>query len=136
MVQKLSHTPIYVTDQDKALDFYVNKLGFKVNTDMPMPQGGRWLTVTALEAPDLEIILMTPESVLPDEIAAKLREILDMNKMGGGVFNTADCRATYADLVAKGVEFRGEPKEEFYGTEAIMSDGCGNWFSLSTPKAF
>jgi len=44
MVTKLSHTSIYVNDQDKAYDFYVNKLGFKVNTDAKMDNGFRWLT--------------------------------------------------------------------------------------------
>jgi len=47
MVTKLSHTSIFVTDQDKAYDFYVNKLGFKVNTDAKMDNGFRWLTINA-----------------------------------------------------------------------------------------
>ena len=52
MVTKLSHTSLFVSDQDKAYDFYVNKLGFKVNTDATMDNGFRWLTVTAPDAPD------------------------------------------------------------------------------------
>jgi catechol 2,3-dioxygenase-like lactoylglutathione lyase family enzyme len=57
MVTKLSHTSIFVTDQDKAFDFYVNKLGFKVHTDVKMENGFRWLTLNASDQPDLEIIL-------------------------------------------------------------------------------
>ena len=57
MVTKLSHASFFVNDQDKAYDFYVNKLGFKVNTDATMENGFRWLTVTPPEQPDLEIVL-------------------------------------------------------------------------------
>lgn len=45
------------------------------------------------------------------------------------------CIATYEELKAKGVEFKSEPKEQHYGIECIMSDGCGNWFSMTQPKA-
>ena len=62
MVTKLSHTSIYVNDQDKAYDFYVNKLGFKVNTDAKMENGFRWLTVNPPEQPDLEVVLFPATS--------------------------------------------------------------------------
>jgi len=55
--------------------------------------------------------------------------------LGAGVLSTPDCRATYEELKAKGVQFKGEPKEQFYGTEAIVMDGTGNWFSMTQPKA-
>jgi catechol 2,3-dioxygenase-like lactoylglutathione lyase family enzyme len=51
MITKLSHASIYVNDQDKAYDFYVNKLGFKVNTDVTMDNGFRWLTVNPPDQP-------------------------------------------------------------------------------------
>ena len=54
--------------------------------------------------------------------------------MGAGVFHTNDCRATYEELKAKGVQFKSEPKEQFYGIECIITDGCGNWFSMTQPK--
>jgi len=57
MITKLSHTSFFVLDQDKAYEFYVNKLGFKVHTDVKMDNGFRWLTVTAPDQPDLEIVL-------------------------------------------------------------------------------
>jgi hypothetical protein len=50
------------------------------------------------------------------------------------VLHTPDCRATYEELKAKGVVFKGEPKEQFYGTEVIITDGVGNWFSMTQPK--
>ena len=54
--------------------------------------------------------------------------------MGAGVLYTPDCRATYEELKAKGVQFKSEPKEQFYGIEALVTDGCGNWFSMTQPK--
>jgi catechol 2,3-dioxygenase-like lactoylglutathione lyase family enzyme len=55
MITKLNHVNIFVLDQDSAYDFYVNKLGFQVNTDAQMGPKGRWLTVTPPEQPDIEI---------------------------------------------------------------------------------
>ncbi|MCX6317071.1 MAG: VOC family protein [Bacteroidetes bacterium] len=145
MVTKFSHTTLFVNDQDKAYEFYVNILGFKVNTDATMPNGFRWLTVTAPDAPELEIVLMPilhdsmkksesmPEGMDEESINA-FRILLEKGIMGAGVLHTPDCKAAYAELTAKGVQFRGEPKEQFYGIEAVMFDGCGNWFSLTGPK--
>lgn len=132
MITKLSHATIYVLDQDAAYDFYVNKLGFKVHTDSKM-EGFRWLTVSAPDAPDFEIILMPVMSgfMMSEDEASKIRELVKAGKMGAGVFQTNDCRATYEELKAKGVEFLSEPKEKFYGIEAVMKDNSGNWFSLT-----
>ena len=144
MITKMSHTTLFVLDQAKAYDFYVNKLGFKVNTDVELDGGDcegesgtkvkyRWLTLNAPDQPDLEIIMM-PVNGLPPEAEKAIRLLLDMGLMGAGVFNTNDCRATYEELKAKGVHFKSEPKEQFYGIECIMTDGVGNWFSMTQPK--
>lgn len=136
MISKLSHATIYVLDQDEAYDFYVNKLGFKVHTDAKMEGGFRWLTVCAPDAPDFEIILMpiAPGFMMSEEDAAKLRDMVKAGKMGTGVFETNNCRATYEELKAKGVEFLSPPEEKFYGIEAVMKDNSGNWFSVTQPK--
>jgi len=137
MITRLSHTSLFVSDQDKAYDFYVNKLGFKVNTDVKMENGFRWLTVSPPEQPDLEIVLMDAfhEGMHYDEETTKaLRTVLDKGIMGAGVLETSNCRASYEELKAKGVVFRSEPKEQFYGLEAIITDGCGNWFSMTERK--
>ena len=137
MITKLSHTSLCVLDQDKAYDFYVNKLGFKVHTDVTMDNGFRWLTVTAPDDPDHEIVLFpaTREtSGFDQEARDAMKLLLDKGVMGAGVFQTNDCRATYAELKLKGVQFKTEPKEQFYGIECIMTDGCGNWFSMTEPK--
>lgn len=145
MITKFSHNTLFVLDQEKAYDFYVNKLGFKVNTDAPMGNGYRWLTVNPPEQSDLEIVLMEVlhESMIksdacPDGIDEESRNafrvLLEKGILGAGVMSTPDCHATYQELKAKGVQFKGEPKEQFYGTEAVMFDGCGNWFSVTQVK--
>jgi len=135
MITKLSHTSFFVLDQDKAYEFYVNKLGFKVHTDVKMDNGFRWLTVTAPDQPDLEIVLFPATNNGFDEETNKaLKLLLEKGAMGAGAMHTPDCRATYEELKAKGVTFKAEPKEQFYGIEAIITDGVGNWFSMTQPK--
>lgn len=135
MITKLTHATIYVLDQDEAYDFYVNKLGFKVHTDSKM-EGFRWLTVSAPDAPDFEIILMAimPGFMMTEDDANKIKELVKAGKMGTGVFETNDCKATYEELKAKGVEFISPPEEKFYGVEAVMKDNSGNWFSVNQRK--
>ena len=135
MITKLSHTSFFVLDQDKAYDFYVNKLGFKVHTDVTMDNGFRWLTVTAPEQPELEIVLFpATKNGFDEETNKALKLLLEKGAMGAGAMRTPNCRATYEELKSKGVVFKSEPKEQFYGIEAIITDGCGNWFSMTEPK--
>ena len=135
MIQRLSHTTVYVLDQDAAKDFYVNKLGFELRMDQSMDNGFRWLTVGPKGQPDLQIILMKVDGPnMQPEVGATLKALLEGGKLGGGVLNTADCRKTYDELKAKGVEFSQPPADRFYGVEAIMKDNSGNWFSLTQPK--
>jgi len=135
MVQRLSHTTFYVLDQDAARDFYVNKLGFEVRMDAKMDNGFRWLTVSPKGQPDLQIILMKVDGPnMQPEMAKVLKDLLLSGKFGAGVLQTSDCRKTYEELMAKGVEFLSPPKEQFYGVEAILKDNSGNWFSMTEPK--
>lgn len=136
MITKLSHVTLFVSSQEAARDFYVNKLGFTVHTDHTMDGGFRWLTVTAPEQPDLEIVLLEPKEgpMLDADAAAAVRLLLRKGVLGAGAFETRDCQATYAALKAKGVQFAGAPEEHFYGIEAIMRDGVGNWFSVTQQK--
>jgi catechol 2,3-dioxygenase-like lactoylglutathione lyase family enzyme len=136
MVQKLSHVTLFVSNQDEAKDFYVNKLGVEVRTDHTMDNGFRWLTVGARQQPDVEIVLMEPQpgQLLDEEAAQAVRMLLKKGVLGAGVFQVDDCRKTYEELKQKGVQFAGAPEERFYGVEAIMKDGVGNWFSMTQPK--
>jgi catechol 2,3-dioxygenase-like lactoylglutathione lyase family enzyme len=91
----MSHTTLFILDQDKAYDFYVNILGFKVHTDATMPNGFRWLTVTAPGAPDFEIVLMpalhesmkksaTMPEGLDEETINAIKLLLEKGVMGAG----------------------------------------------------
>jgi len=137
MVQRISHASVFVLDQDAAKDFYVNKLGFELRFDSQMQNGFRWLTVGAKAQPDLSLILMKVDGPnIAPEVAATLKRFLEEGKLSGGVLHTADCRKTYEELKAKGVEFLKPPEDRFYGVEALMKDNSGNWFSVTEPKGF
>ncbi len=85
MITRLSHATIYVRDQNKAYDVYVNKLGFKVRTDQQILGGMRWLTVIPPAQSDLEIVLAEPaEPMFSREAIPHLRALLDADALGGG----------------------------------------------------
>ncbi|MGD9739233.1 MAG: VOC family protein [Bauldia sp.] len=135
MIQKISHTSIFVDDQDAARDFYVDKLGMEVRQDQTLPGGFRWLTVGA-KGQDVEIVLMKLDTAptLSKEDVDAIRGMQRRGVFGAGVLQTDDCRRTYEELKAKGVEFLSPPKDEFYAIEALFKDPFGNWFSMTQPK--
>src|SRR5207237_6498813 len=97
MITKASHFSIFVLDQTSAYDFYVNKLGFKVNTDAEMGPKGRWLTVSPPEQPDLEITLMAIDDKLmfTAESAATVRELVKAGEFGVAAYRGDDVLAAY-----------------------------------------
>jgi hypothetical protein len=97
--------------------------------------GFRWLTVGPKGQPDLNILLARPAPpMFSEDDARSLRELIAKGAMAGGVIETDDCRQTFADLKAKGVDFLQEPAERPYGVEALFRDDSGNWFSLTQSK--
>jgi catechol 2,3-dioxygenase-like lactoylglutathione lyase family enzyme len=131
MITKVSHIGIWVLDQDKAFDFYVNTLGFTVHTDTRMGDY-RWLTVTPPEQPELEIMLGVPGPPAMDaESAEMVKQLVAKGQLGGGIFATKDCRATYRELRDRGVEFIDEPTERFYGIDAAFRDPFGNQWRIT-----
>ncbi len=147
MIQKMSHTTIYVLDQDQAKDFYVDKLGFELKADYTAPNGFRWLTVAPKGQSEVELALLkigsggdfgrmkggdSAETAKKDVDA--MAALLKKGWFSAGAFQTADCRKTFAELKAKGVEFVAEPKDEFFGVVAVFKDPFGNWFSMTQPK--
>ena len=137
MIQRQSHSTVYVINQEEALEFYRDTLGFEVNTDMPMGDSGpRWLTVSPKGQPDLELVLaeLTPGPMFDAEAAEGIRSLVEKGAFGIGVFETDDIHGDYERLKGQGVEFVSPPKEQFYGTEAIVKDNSGNWFSLTERK--
>ena len=135
MITKITHTCVYVLNQDSAYDFYVNKLGFRVHTDAPMGPNNRWLTVCPPEQPELEItlFLVVEGGIFTKETAKTMTELIKNGTFGAAVFTCNDLLATYEELKAKGVVFKKPPTKEFYGFEALFVDDSGNWFSLSQP---
>ena len=134
MIKRLSHAGVPVLNQDSAKDFYANKLGFEVRTDMTM-DGFRWLTVGPVDQKDLEFILFEPGPPMHDEeTGAQIRALVAKGAIGGGVWETDDCRATFDELSGRGVVFLQEPADRPYGIEAVFRDDSGNWFSLTQRK--
>src|SRR5688500_11387545 len=132
MITKMTHVSIYVLNQDSAVDFYTNKLGFKVIKDIPMDDGDRWITVCPPDQPGFEIILSPlTRGMFSKDVVDTLKELVKKGAFGLGVYTCNDIFATYEELKAKGVEFTKAPKKEFYGTEALFKDDSGNWFSLA-----
>ena len=136
MIQRQSHSTIYVIDQEEALKFYRDTLGFEVRTDMPMTDDLRWITVSPKGQPDLEIVLMqiAPGPAFSDETAEEMKALVRRGTLGIGVFETDDIHGDYERLSKQGVEFASPPREQFYGIEAVVRDNSGNWFSLTQRK--
>lgn len=132
MITRMTVTNIHVIDQDSAYDFYVNKLGFTLVDDIPMGPDSRWLTVSPLEQPDLQLVLFPVKvsKMFPKETADTLINLIRQGVFGCGVLTCKDIFATYEELKAKGVDFIKAPTKEFYGTEALFRDDSGNYFSL------
>lgn len=132
MITRMSFASVYVLDQESALDFYVNKLGFEEKMKIPLGDNAFWLTVAPQGQSGLEITLMPIYNggMFKQDVAEKLGEMVKSGTFGFGVFETNDIYATYEELKGKGVEFSKEPTKEFYGTEALFKDDSGNWFSL------
>lgn len=134
MIRKMNHVTVFVLDQDRAKRFYTETLGFEVRNDSVL-DGFRWLTVGPAEQPDLAILLAHPAPpMFSDEDAATVRGLVAKGSLGGGVFETDDCRRTFEELSAKGVTFLQEPADRPYGVEALFRDDSGNWFSLTQSK--
>jgi catechol 2,3-dioxygenase-like lactoylglutathione lyase family enzyme len=134
MIRKLNHVNVFVLDQDRAKQFYIETLGFEVRNDSIL-DGFRWLTVGPKDQPDLAILLAYPAPpMFSPEDAETVRALVAKGSLGGGVFDTDDCRRTFEELSAKGVTFLQEPAERPYGVEALFRDDSGNWFSLTETK--
>jgi catechol 2,3-dioxygenase-like lactoylglutathione lyase family enzyme len=118
----------FVGDQDEALSFYVDKLGFEKRADVAFG-GMRWLTVGPVGQDDFEISLVDPD-VRPD-IADDARSLMARGGLNGIIIQTDDCRGSYAELRARGVEFTEEPEERFYGIDCGFRDPFGNGFRLT-----
>jgi catechol 2,3-dioxygenase-like lactoylglutathione lyase family enzyme len=127
MYDAISRSQVFVLDQDEALDFYTNKLGLELSTDLDLGFM-RWLTVRVPGDPVREILLEKPGPPSMDEPTAKqVRELLTKGAMAGSLFlTTPDAQGTYETLKSRGVEITDEPSPKPYGIDFGIRDPFGN----------
>ncbi|MEQ1500991.1 MAG: VOC family protein [Myxococcota bacterium] len=130
MSQGVGVVGLYVRDQDEALAFYTEKVGFRAHTDV---RNGdyRWLTVQHPDQPSFQLGLFAPESpVLDAATAATLRGIVAKGAMPPLVLVVNDVRAAYDRMLARGVEFTQEPIARFGSVDAGFRDPSGNGWKM------
>ena len=134
MLKQLTHVNVWVHDQDEALAFYTEKLGMELRDDVTVAEMGnfRWLTVGPAGQPDVALTLMDVPGppVFDTDTLAQIKDLMAKGAAGGLFFSTDDCRATYAELKGRGVEFSEEPTERPYGIDAAFRDPSGNQIRL------
>jgi catechol 2,3-dioxygenase-like lactoylglutathione lyase family enzyme len=121
---------LYVRDQNEALAFYVEKLGFRVHTDVGSGDY-RWLTVQHPEQPSFQLGLFIPGPPVHDAATAQtLRAMVAKGAMPPLVMVVNDCRAACEQMRSKGVEFTQEPVDRFGTVDAGFRDPSGNGWKL------
>lgn len=134
MFTQIAIHAVLVLDQDEALDFYVNKLGFEVSNDVDMGFM-RWLTVALPADPERHILLETPGPPShSEETATQVRDLVTKGALGAvAILNTDDCQSTYETLRSRGVEFTQEPAKQPYGIDCALRDPFGNHIRITQP---
>jgi predicted enzyme related to lactoylglutathione lyase len=137
MLKQLTHAQVWVHDQDEALAFYTEKLGFEPREDMTVPELGnfRWVSVGVPGQEDVAIVLMAIPGppVFTEETRSEIQSLMAKGASGGLFFQVDDCRATFEELKSRGVEFTQEPNEQPYGIDAGFRDPSGNHFRMMQP---
>ena len=132
---KISTAQLWVHDQDEALAFYTEKLGFEVRSDVTLAEMGdfRWLTIAPPGQEDVAVVLMAiPGPPVMDEATTRQVEDLMAKGFSGTVFlTTDDCRGDYEKLKERGVEFTEAPEERPYGIDCGFRDPSGNSLRLT-----
>jgi uncharacterized glyoxalase superfamily protein PhnB len=134
---KVANAHVWVHDQDEAVEFWTQKIGFEVRQDITMPElgGFRWVTVGA-PGQDISIALIAiPGPPVMDEDTKKAVEELMAKGVAGSVFlTTDDVQASYEELKGRGVEFTEAPAEQPYGMDSEFRDPSGNKYRLGKPS--
>ena len=132
---KIANAQLWVHDQDEALAFYTEKLGWEVRADVTVAELGdfRWLTVSPSGQSDFAVVLMAIPGppVMDEQTADQVRELMAKGFAGTVFLTTDDCRASYEELKGRGVEFVEEPEERPYGIDAGFRDPSGNHLRLT-----
>ena len=129
MLKQLTTVQVWVHDQDEALAFYTEKLGFELREDVTVPELGnfRWLTV-GVPGQEVAIVLMAVPGppVFDEETRDQIKALVAKGAATGLFFSTDDIDATYGELKRRGVEFQQEPTQQPYGIDAGFRDPSGN----------
>ena len=127
---KLTNAQLWVRDQDEALAFYTNKVGWEVRSDLTMSELGdfRWLAVGPAGQPDISVVLMAIPAppVMDAQTAAQVRQLMAKGFAGTLFLTTDDVQAAYKELTGRGVEFVEKPEERPYGIDSSFRDPSGN----------
>lgn len=130
MNQGVGVVGLYARDQQEALAFYVEKLGFRVHTDVGNGDY-RWLTVQHPDQPSFQLGLFVPgPPALDVETAQAMRALVAKGAMPPLVLTVTDCRAAYGKLLDAGVEFTQEPIDRYGTVDAGFRDPSGNGWKL------
>jgi catechol 2,3-dioxygenase-like lactoylglutathione lyase family enzyme len=151
MPTAISHVAVWVHDQDEALAFYTDKLGFELREDVnlgELDEGAResedrasddyrWITVGPPAQPEVNLMLSKPAPPAIDEdTAEQLLELIAKGAMGPGIIRVEDCRKTCKELEDRGVELTTQPEERFYGIDAAVRDPSGNLWRIVEPVEY
>lgn len=133
MFTGIAITPMYVSDQDQALSFYAEKLGFEVDADVDFGHM-RWLTVRLPQDPSRQVLLQRIGDTTPTagpNTAQMLRELTERGGSSWMILNTDDCHAAHTTLVERGVEIVEEPTDRPYGIDMAIRDPFGNQIRIT-----
>ena len=135
MLNRISHFGIWVNDQDEALAFYRDKLGFEVRSDVTVPEFGnlRWLAVGLPGQDEVLVIHSYDMPFFDDGSKEHIRELLATGINPPLIFEVDDCRATIERLREDGVDISQEPEDQFYGVDAGIRDPSGNSIRITQP---
>jgi|SRR4051812_20409455 len=132
---RIANAQLWVHDQDEALAFYTQKMGWEVRSDVTVPELGnfRWLAVGPAGQEDFSVVLMAIPGapVMEPDTADQVRDLMGKGFAGTVFLTTEDVRADYEDLKARGVEFTEPPEERPYGIDCGLRDPSGNSMRLT-----
>lgn len=129
MISKITHLTLFVQNQNEALDFYINKIGFKVHTDAMFGPDFRWLTVHPEGQPDFELVLMPATTDAEKALVGKQGATKPFFTI-----ETDSCQKDYDTLLARGVKFSTAPEQQPWGVSTSFEDLYGNIIYMVQPK--
>ena len=132
---RIANAQLWVHDQDEALAFYTQKMGWEVRSDVTVPELGnfRWLAVGPAGQEDFSVVLMAIPGapVMDDDTADQVRELMGKGFAGTVFLTTDDVYASYEELKSRGVEFTETPEDRPYGIDCGLRDPSGNSMRLT-----